>query len=655
VYLTWRIVGVVLPGRPALSLGAAGVHAFTPMYVFISGSVNNDNLVVLLSSLALLMLIHLAQDSGPATRSTTGPGSGQANDTAARAEGADSGAFDDVPVRRYLALGIVLGLAALSKTSSLALTIVTAFVVVLRSLRRRSWLEFVGGGLATLVPVLAIAGWWYLRNLRLYGDPSGLNVFIEILGQRDVPADLAQLWRERSSFAAGYWGNFGGLNVPMPDVAYIVLNYVASLALVELAGTWLRWGNLRLRESLGRAADVTMPLGLQGWPFTLCVLWGLGVIVPWTRWASTTWSSQGRLIFAAMPVWSMLLALGVTAWLPRRLRPWVSTALIAFLVVLAILALVVWIPPVYALPDPLSDDAVAAIANPLVVDFREPDGNAQPGRDVMRLLGYEVEGHRTVAGDTVAVSLFWEALGPAHSESTVFVHLLGQAELLVAQRDTFPGLGLLSATRLEPAYRWRDRYVLQIPETAFAPNTAEIELGMYDTATGARFRASTPGGDTGDHVRFSRIEIAPKAGDTPNPLTVRFGAGMTLAGYDLDRRVARPGEEVGLTLQWEARKPMQADYTVSAQLVDVRQQKAAQVDSWPQGGMAPTSTWQPGQTIVDVIPLVVSLDAEPGAYDVRIAVYSIVADQMRHVPVVPTDGRMLADHIVLTQVRVSPQ
>jgi len=53
VYLTYLIV------RQVLALGAAAIHAFTPMVVFISGSVNNDNLVVPLCSLALLMLLRM--------------------------------------------------------------------------------------------------------------------------------------------------------------------------------------------------------------------------------------------------------------------------------------------------------------------------------------------------------------------------------------------------------------------------------------------------------------------------------------------------------------------------------------------------------------------------------------------------------------------
>ncbi len=252
VYLTWLIVREVAPDRPCLALGAAGIHAFTPMYVFISGAVNNDNLVVPLSSLALLLLLRLLRIDSSAGRAG---GPDDSSHAAPLDDGDRSGlrsAARNVPVIRYLMLGVVLGLAALTKTSSLALTLLTALVVTVRAVRRRSWAEFVIGGLAASLPMLLMAGWWYLRNLLLYGDPSGLNVFIEILGQRDVPADLAQLWRERFSFAAGYWGNFGGLNVPMPDWAYQILSWLAVISAAGLAVELVLWLVRLLRGRTGR-------------------------------------------------------------------------------------------------------------------------------------------------------------------------------------------------------------------------------------------------------------------------------------------------------------------------------------------------------------------------------------------------------------------
>jgi hypothetical protein len=271
----------------------------------------------------------------------------------------------------------------------------------------------------------------------------------------------------------------------------------------------------------------------------------------------------------------------------------------------------------------------------------------------MRLHGYDLGRNEVEPGHTVTVTLYWESLGPTMQDSTVFVHLLGEGDLLVAQRDTYPGLGLLSTTRLTPGFRWADEYVLNVPDTAFSPDSAVIEVGIYETSSGARMTAvGSDLEELGDHVRLDTVRVLAPSDAIPNPVDVSFGGRMALVGYDLDRRTAAPGEVVELTLYWEARRPMDSDYTVSAQLVDSQQRKAAQLDSWPMGGLAPTTGWEPGEQLTDTVPLAVALGARPGPYDVRVAVYTLVDGEIQHLPVVPSDGSMLADHIVLTQVRI---
>jgi len=613
VYLTYLVVRQTVPDEPGLAYAAAAVHAFTPMVLFISGAVNNDNLVIPLSSLALWMMLKMID---------------RASD-----------------VWGYLTLGLVLGLAALTKTSSLALTVLTAFVVAARAVRRRSWMEFFVGGLATLLPFLAVAGWWYLHNLRLYGDLFGLDVFIEILGKRDVPADLAQLWRERYSFLAGYWGNFGGLNVPMPSWVYATLNGALVAAALGLV--------VRARKVRVRQVRLVPFLRL-----VILSLWGLGVVIPWSRWASTTWSSQGRLIFTALPVWSLFLVLGLSAWFPGRWGQWVVAAFALFLLGLAVAAPLAWIAPAYERPQALTDAQVTAIPHRLGADFGAPDSGG-----VMRLLGYALETDVVEAGGQVGVTLYWEALSPAERDYTLFVHLLGEGELLVAQRDTFPGLGRLSTTWLEPGFRWADRYVLQVPDTAYAPDVAQVQVGLYDATTGARLpviaaqgQGSVPS-DEGDvrqdNVRFGRVRICARPGDVPNPICVNFGDRMELFGYDLDRRVVHTGETVTLALHWRGLRRMDLNYTVSAQLVDSEQRKAAQHDGWPLDGAAPTAGWEPGQELADTYALTVHPDALPGVYDVRVAVYVLDEEgQIVHLPVIPKGGCMQSYHVVLTRVRV---
>ena len=624
VYLTYRLARELFPDRPALALGAAAINAFTPMFVFISGSVNNDNLVVPLCSLALLLMIQICKSQICKSQ---------------------------ICKSQILLLGCVVGLAALTKESALGLFPLAVLAVSVGVWRQHSEVPFTRRlGLVichlsfVILPALAISGWWYWRNWRLYGDPLGWNVFIEILGQRDVPADLAQLWRERYSFLAGYWGNFGGLNVPLPTWAYTVLNTLLVIAALGLVA-------LLLRKVIG----VEKHLFIGHCSLFVCFLWGLGVFIPWLWWARVTWSSQGRLVFPAISVWSLLIVLGfneLAGMVEHLSKSWLKTIpnLIRYcpaicVLLPAALAPFAWIAPAYALPEPLTDNQAAAIPHRLEADFG----------GVMRLLGYDLETEMVEPGGQVAVTLYWEALAPADQVRarsprpyTVFVHLLGEHDLLVAQRDTFPGLGLLSTTWLEPGYAWADRYALQVPPTAYAPDLAQVEVGLYDATTEARLPASTGG----DNVRFGQVEIRARPGDAPNPISVNFDNQMALVGYDLDRRAVRPGETVALTLYWRGLRRMDVNYTVSVQFVNSDWVKAAQQDTWPVGGTAPTSTWQPGVLIEDAYSLTIA-DVPPGVYDVRLTVYRF--DEQGGIvtlPTIPEGGRMQATHVVLTRVRI---
>jgi hypothetical protein len=99
---------------------------------------------------------------------------------------------------------------------------------------------------------------------------------------------------------------------------------------------------------------------------------------------------------------------------------------------------------------------------------------------------------------------------------------------------------------------------------------------------------------------------------------------------------------------------MSVNYTVSTQLVDADQRKAAQQDAWPQAGSAPTGLWAKGETVVDVRRLAVFPDAAPGAYGLQVVVYDLIGGEISRLPIIPEGGQMLRDHVVLTQVRVNP-
>ncbi len=620
VYLTWALVRELYPEPTWLPLAAAAIHAFTPMYLFISASVNNDNLIVPLCSLALLWMLRMVKSPPETVR----------------------------PVD-YAKVGVVIALATLTKASGLGL-----LPFVAATIAWQMWQRVRGDGkgvmgnllrhlpfairnlLIVLLPMVVLAGWWFARNVQLYGDWLGFNAFYAVLGTRDVPADFAQLWAERFAFAAGYWGNFGGLNAPMPTWIYRVLNTLAVLAMAGLLLAFLRW-------LLDRDAG---SLQAKLWPFSwnpetaaraLAWAWPVAILVSWMQWAAVTWSSQGRLIFSAIPLWSLGLALGVSAWLPQRARPVTAGGFAALLLSLSAVALPAWILPLYA-PPPIMSLPSAIIRH-----------EAQFG-ETLRLHGYTLASDRVRPGQPVEFTLYWEALAPTSTDHSIFIHLRGAGERIVAQRDAFPGRGLVSTTWLEPGATWAERYVIPISRLAFAPDPLTFAVGVVETYTGQRLPV-TGDGHVGEFTTFSGPELRGIGEDAS--LDVRFGKGMTLIGYHLSAPVVGVGETLTLTLFWRGDAPIDGDYTISVQLIDDRWNKAAQSDTWPLDGAAPTSTWEPGQVLREIRALPIAPDAEAGFYDLRLAVYRAGEDgELEHRPITWEYGQMPVKSVTLTRVRV---
>jgi mannosyltransferase len=129
---------------------------------------------------------------------------------------------------------------------------------------------------------------------------------------------------------------------------------------------------------------------------------------------------------------------------------------------------------------------------------------------------------------------------------------------------------------------------------------------------------------------------------------LQFASGPRLTGYLFTPAVARPGETVLVTLQWQASERMSVDYTVFTQLWDASGQVAAQLDSQPASGTRPTSGWQPGEVVVDRKALLLPPDLPPGQYTLQVGVYDLATLQRL---TVTKDG---GDHVTLGTVQVAP-
>ncbi|TET52058.1 MAG: DUF2029 domain-containing protein, partial [Anaerolineales bacterium] len=371
------VAGEILPTRPGVALASAAVAAFNPLFIFISSVVNNDATAACLCTLALWLAIRSARLGF--TR------------------------------KRLIGLGVVVGLALLSKVSALALLILAALALLLTWLRERDRRALLTGGLTVVGLATLVAAWWYIRNWALYGDPLGWQIWLMDIKEHQI--GLAELLAQFRHLGTSFYSPYDGLFPPA------VLAVLGALAVAAAAG-WIR---MIFRRSQRADADAE---GLL-----LAGAWFVILFASVVYYMVTTPADEGRLLYPGIAASSLLLVLGWRAVLPPTWRTVGMAAIIAALLVLCIATPFCAIEPRFALPLVSSADDL-----PATVSFAEDPLIAN-----IRLLGVELDTYDAAPGDTVRVSVYWEVLEPSPPGHMRFVvQLWTESGRLVDQRDTIP-------------------------------------------------------------------------------------------------------------------------------------------------------------------------------------------------------------------------
>ena len=132
--------------------------------------------------------------------------------------------------------------------------------------------------------------------------------------------------------------------------------------------------------------------------------------------------------------------------------------------------------------------------------------NARLG-DTIELIGYDSVRN----GDTIVLTVYWGCLAETREDYTVFAHLIGALNPATqssvwAQDDTRPGRGTFATARWQNGEVIVDEYRLTLPPNA-PRGEYQIEIGMYNLATGARVRIVDANGAPmeSNRVIFERI------------------------------------------------------------------------------------------------------------------------------------------------------
>jgi hypothetical protein len=295
---------LLVPARPQLAVAAAGIAALLPSFLHLSALIHNDGLGFATATFTLALSV-LVLTRGPT---------------------------------RHRLLGLALAAAAAASTRSSGLLLAGMGVVAAcggtvlhlkRPLPNRVALGIAHGGFVAAV-VACLSGWFYVRNVRLYGDFMGVSANLDRFGYQphgsvhellSSPAFLGRIYDH-------LWGRFAGLQL-MTDGRFgritDVIGLGIALGLVIAAARCLR--ARRRPASLSSCLTWTLILVLP--PLMLVLL---------ADYVTHGGGAHARYLYPALAVLAVVTAVALDH-LPGRQR---GLPLLGMLGVLAGLNLAFW-------------------------------------------------------------------------------------------------------------------------------------------------------------------------------------------------------------------------------------------------------------------------------------------------------------------------
>lgn len=164
-----------------------------------------------------------------------------------------------------------------------------------------------------------------------------------------------------------------------------------------------------------------------------------------------------------------------------------------------------------------------------------------------------------------------------------------------------------------------------LQNTLTGPNAWLVTVGVPpaapDTAAERWLALNTfaAANDWFEDVRL--VRFGTRTPTVSRPVNATLGNEVRLLEIKLNESL-QPGQTLPVQLIWQPLQPLQTDYNLFLQLLAADGSLAAQHDGPPNAGYTPTSTWQPGRTVVDRHALVLPPDLPPGAYRLITGLYN---------------------------------
>ncbi|MDW8070300.1 MAG: glycosyltransferase family 39 protein, partial [Anaerolineae bacterium] len=495
----------LVPQRRDLAVATAAFVAFLPRFIINSAVVSDDALVVPLVALSIYGMVRIVRG------------------------------FQEC--RAFLLLGLLMGLAAITKYHSLVLLPEATLLCIVLAWRtaaqspspRQAWLAWLRRWAWMIVAFTLTAGWWFafliirfnqvaelgwVRGLITpFGDPvltTGLSRLLEMPISTTPSGTFG--WDDWAALLfRSFWLTYGWLHIFAPTWVYWALGVWCLLA----AAGWGAWLIGRTTDKTGRRAKWLHPSAWR-WDIiilALHILIYLGIVVLRQASRPARETAQGRHLYPALTAIAFFIAYGLSALpgvvrgLVRSTRPCLSArgetqkitdenrvqvwntawlfALPAALLVLSVATL-----PSIILPNYLPYLPIRTLKPKEVPVAHRLDLSLAPG---LRFLGYDMpmssdtEPPSFEAGTGIPITLHWYAKAPQTRDYLVRLCLQSARGNETFCLYTHPLDGRYPIRAWEAGYWIRDEVTIPtsacLPEGSYALTLELLPLQMDSAAT----------------------------------------------------------------------------------------------------------------------------------------------------------------------------
>jgi len=357
LWLILTMLKEVFPDRPSLPIATVSFAALLPHFLLLSSVINNDGLLILLSTLFLLWSLRLAGNGGR--------------------------------MPDFLRLGILYGLMLNTKASALSLAPVGAAVVMWLARRKAvtsdrgaspSWRTLAAGTFVFYATAAVIGGWWYARFYLMIGRIQPIphlpqyekmllhspaewftNPLAPMLALRHVAGIMRSIWGQVDWFlspaqrdAMAYADNFRDM-VWGPTVASQPGLFLLSLWLYRVFVVLTAWCLIGLVIlAVGGKAGQTPLASAQKHSLVFFAFYFLllyAALMHYTLFTHPGGFEGGRYLLPSIGAYATLFTLGLRACLSEEAADTLSTAvglLLVFWNIACVVNLITVLNPLYA-------------------------------------------------------------------------------------------------------------------------------------------------------------------------------------------------------------------------------------------------------------------------------------------------------------------